>query len=87
MKKLLIISLLFLFVTGCTKSVQTKNTTEITSSNDGTRTETIETTTETENKKIESKSCHGILSCTVDFLGDVISFPFRLVGGIAEAIF
>jgi len=43
---------------------------------------TTETTVETDND-----GCSGILSCTVDFLGDVIAFPFRLMGGAVKAIF
>jgi hypothetical protein len=31
--------------------------------------------------------CGGVLSCTVDFVGDVIAFPFRLVGAVFRAIF
>ena len=48
-------------------------------------------TTVTTHNKIEeesnSSSCSGVASCTVDFLGDVIAFPFRLVGGLVQAIF
>lgn len=32
-------------------------------------------------------SCSGVLSCTVDFAGGVIAFPFRVVGGLLSAIF
>ncbi len=44
-------------------------------------------TVETEVSQDDSKSCSGVASCTVDFLGDVIAFPFRLVAGVVEAIF
>lgn len=44
-------------------------------------------TVETEVSQDDSKSCSGVLSCTVDFLGDVIAFPFRLVAGVVETIF
>ena len=40
-----------------------------------------------ENIDSKNNSCAGVLSCTVDFLGDVIAFPFRLVGGLVQAIF
>lgn len=29
----------------------------------------------------------GVLSTTLDFIGDVIAFPFRLVGSVISAIF
>ena len=32
-------------------------------------------------------ACGGVLSCTADFVGDVIAFPFRLIGGVFKAIF
>jgi hypothetical protein len=35
----------------------------------------------------DDDSCHGVLSCTVDFAGDVIAFPFRLIGAVFGAIF
>jgi len=35
----------------------------------------------------ENDGCSGVLSCTVDFAGDVVAFPFRLVGGLVSAIF
>ncbi len=43
-----------------------------------------ETTTETETK---SESGGGVLSTTVDVLGEIIAFPFRLIGGLIRAIF
>lgn len=44
-------------------------------------------TVKTEVSPDNSKSCSGIASCTVDFLGAVIAFPFRLVAGVVEIIF
>ncbi len=35
----------------------------------------------------EEHEHRGILGTTVDFLGEVIAFPFRLVGGVISAIF
>ncbi len=49
--------------------------------------EKVEVTKTEENTDKESNSCAGVLSCTVDFLGDVIAFPFRLVGGLVQAVF
>jgi hypothetical protein len=43
--------------------------------------QTVTTTTE------EDDSCSGMLSCTADFVGDVIAFPFRLIGGVVKALF
>ncbi len=43
--------------------------------------QTTETTTET------GKGSGGVLSTTVDFMGEVIAFPFRLVGAVASALF
>lgn len=86
-KLLLVLSFALLLATGCSRSVQTKTTTEVTTSNGGATSETRETTTETEKKEVEPSSCRGVLSCTVDFVGDVIAFPFRLVGGLVQAIF
>src|SRR5262245_52322566 len=34
----------------------------------------------------QTDSCDGVLSCTVDFAGDVIAFPIKLVGGIFKVI-
>ena len=49
--------------------------------------ESVEVTKTEEEIDNESSSCAGVLSCTVDFLGDVIAFPFRLVGGLVQAVF
>ena len=35
----------------------------------------------------EPDVCDGLVSCTFDFAGEVIAFPFRLVGGLLTAIF
>ena len=35
----------------------------------------------------EPDLCDGLVSCTFDFAGEVIAFPFRLVGGLFTAIF
>lgn len=44
-------------------------------------------TTETETVVVEDDGCHGVLSCTTDFVGEVIALPFRLVGGLIRIIF
>jgi hypothetical protein len=43
---------------------------------------TTETTTET-----RSESSGGVLSSTVDVVGEVIALPFRAVGGLIRGIF
>lgn len=42
---------------------------------------------DTTTEDTESDHHGGVISTTVDFLGEVIAFPFRLVGGIISAIF
>jgi hypothetical protein len=43
---------------------------------------------ETNVTKVENRdACDGVLSCTVDFVGTVIAFPFKLVGSLFGAIF
>ncbi len=44
----------------------------------------IETNTETSHEVHESR---GILSSTVHFFGAVLAFPFKLIGGVIQAIF
>ncbi len=44
-------------------------------------------TTTVEEKETPAPDCAGILSCTVEFVGDVISLPFRLVAGLIRFIF
>jgi hypothetical protein len=48
--------------------------------------ETVVERTEVE-REVDDSGCGGIVSCTVDFAGDVIAFPFKLVGGLFQAIF
>jgi len=43
-----------------------------------------ESTTETET---QSSSHGGVLSTTVDVVGEILAFPFRLIGGLIRAIF
>lgn len=44
-------------------------------------------TTVTETEKHSDDGCGGILSCTVDTLGTIIAFPFKVVGSLITAIF
>ncbi len=47
-------------------------------------TETRTTVTETH---VDEDAPRGILSTTVHFIGEILSLPFRLVGGLLRAIF
>jgi hypothetical protein len=68
---------------GCsTTRTQTRTTTSAAPTDDHEMVNEQTTTTTT-----EDDSCHGVLSCTVDFTGEVIAFPFRLVGAVFQAIF
>lgn len=79
-KKPILVALIFL--AGCSSS----KTTTITDTQDGeygssrTKVETVETET-------DSGGCEGVLSCTVNVLGEVIALPFRAVGALFSAIF
>ena len=46
----------------------------------------IVTETKTEVKE-DGPYCRGILGCTFEVTGDIIAFPFRLVGGLIDLIF
>ena len=71
----------------CSSNHRHEETTE-TSRIDPHTLETVERTRHTKTvTSDEDDGCGGIASCTVDFIGDVIAFPFRLVGGLVEAIF
>lgn len=78
----------FLLTTSCSSN-KTHESTEVTYTDSATgeprEVRRVEHSTTEEHE--DDRSCGGIASCTVDFLGDVIAFPFRLVAGIAEAIF
>ncbi len=84
-----VIALLFLLpLIGCSeKRVETETT--VTSS-DGSETypghssTTTERTTEVTD---DDDDCGGVLSCTVDVLGNIIALPFRAVGALVDAIF
>ena len=47
---------------------------------------TVETRTETSTTETRGES-GGVLSSTVDVVGDVLSLPFRAVGGLLRGIF
>jgi hypothetical protein len=75
---------LFLGLAACSTTTKTTTTTtSVPSSSDPNAVEERTTTTTTKS----GPGCSGVLSCTVDFVGDVIAFPFRLVGGVVKALF
>jgi hypothetical protein len=63
------------------KTVRTETTTYPAGETRGVERETTVTTTESEGQS------GGLISGTVDAAGEVISLPFRAVGGLARAIF
>ena len=68
---------------GCAETTRVETTTRTATAPDGTPVVVQErSVTET-----DVDSCNGVLSCTVDFAGTVIAFPFKLVGALFGAIF
>jgi hypothetical protein len=72
--------LVFLLATGC--ATETRSVTSET--RDYPSNTVVETRTETTETKNESG---GVLSSTVDVVGDVIALPFRAVGALLRGIF
>jgi hypothetical protein len=75
-----IFGLVFLLATGC--ATETRTVTSET--RDYPSNTVVETKTETTESKNESG---GVLSSTVDVVGDVIALPFRAVGALIRGIF
>ena len=69
---------------GCAETTRVESSTRTSRTPDGTPVVIQEEKTVTET---DVDSCNGILSCTVDFAGTVIAFPFKLVGSLFGAIF
>ena len=57
------------------------------SGGDAVKTETINKETTVEHTKEKPKERSSLLGATFGFIGDVVAFPFRLIGGIFDAIF
>lgn len=70
---------------GCSRSSKTVTTESASSDPYGER--TIEHTTTTTEVADDDNSCGGVLSCTVNVLGEIIALPFRAVGALVSAIF
>ena len=83
----LTLALCLVTTVGCSRSTTTTETTTtrpVASSEPGdvATTQTTEKTVTT-----EDGGCGGVLSCTVDVVGEVIALPFRAVGALFRAIF
>lgn len=78
---------LSLTIAGCSHHKKTTTTTEHSYSNPPySDSSTTETKTVTENEE-KDDGCGGVLSCTVDVVGDVIALPFKAVGYLVSAVF
>ncbi len=72
--------------TACSsKSVETTTITE-TTPDDGQSTATKKEV-KVEKKEETSSGCSGVIGCTLEVTGDIIAFPFRLIGGLIDFIF
>ena len=67
---------------GCAETTRVERTTRTSTAPDGTP-----VVVEEEKTISDSDGCNGVLSCTVDFAGTVIAFPFKLIGAVVGAIF
>lgn len=79
------------FLTGCASSSERESTVRTTTTESmeprpGTTVSETQTETNTEVNN-ETHESHGILSSFVHFVGAVIAFPFKVIGGAIGAIF
>jgi hypothetical protein len=79
-----LLAILIAVTLGCAETTRVESTTRTSRAPDGTP---VVVETEKTVTKSDVDSCNGILSCTVDFAGAVIAFPFKLVGSLFGAIF
>ena len=89
---LLICSLLTLpLVSGCSGTHKTiRETTTVTSNSEAAPAATTTTTTHTQTSastEVPAPRQQGLLGGIFGFIGAVLAFPFKLIGGIIEAIF
>ena len=68
---------------GCAETTRVESSTSTSTTADGTPVVIQKEKTVTR----DVDSCNGVLSCTVDFAGTVIAFPFKLIGSLFGAIF
>ncbi len=76
---------LCLLMGACSSS--SKTVTTETASHDPYSDRTVEHTTTTTEVEKDDGGCGGVLSCTVNVLGEIIALPFRAVGALVSAIF
>jgi hypothetical protein len=73
---------------GCAESSRVETSTTTTSPTYDSAGRPVVVQKDTSVTKVENRdACDGVLSCTVDFAGTVIAFPFKLVGSLFGAIF
>ena len=69
----------------CSEHSQRTVTSETVTSPIGSEQTTI--TTQTRSENIRSDEHQGMLSDTFEVIGDIIAYPFKLIGSLLEAIF
>lgn len=77
-----------LTMSGCanSKTVRTEEETRtVSSAGDSTTTRETRETEVSDDRS--SGGCSGVLSCTLDVVGNIIALPFRLVGGLIDFLF
>lgn len=85
MRKVALVST-FLFVLGMGAGCSTQTKTVTTETREHPRDAVVENRTETTTTETRGESS-GVLSSTVDVVGEVLALPFRAVGGLLRAIF
>lgn len=85
MRKLALLTT-FLFVLGTGAGCSTKTKTVTTETREHPTDAVVETKTETTTTETTDES-GGVLSSTVDVVGEVLALPFRAVGGLLRGIF
>ena len=76
----------FLFVLGMGAGCSTQTKTVTTETREHPRDAVVENRTETTTTETRGESS-GVLSSTVDVVGEVLALPFRAVGGLLRGIF
>ena len=77
-----------LMVGGCAGTHQTTKETTVSTSSEAAPVETVETNTTTTQSSTETRpSSPGVIGSAFHFIGTVLAFPFKVIGGALEAIF
>ena len=92
-----IVVVVFILLTACfiigevkysQADTQTTQTTTTTTEDNGNKSTTVTTEKhQTESRPEKKEEGHSLLGGFFGFLGDVIAFPFRLIGNVFDAIF